>query len=176
VLEGGNLEQAELYLNYALELDPDLGLAHYNLGLVRYQRSDLDRAIDSFRAAQRHSPAAPEPSYYLGTIYLQQGETRRAEAAFDRALDRNPNYIEARYQLGIVHLSNGDLDDALAEFRQIRELAPDYANAYYGAGLVFLSQGQPEEAREVLAYAERLYRDRGQTEWAQRARALLDEL
>ena len=48
LLEGNNLKLAQDYLNQALKLNPNLGFAHYNMGLVKKQEKNWSSAIASF--------------------------------------------------------------------------------------------------------------------------------
>src|SRR5207249_5792171 len=40
---------ARVELEHVLSVQPDLGQAHYSLGVVRYARGDLDGAIEEFQ-------------------------------------------------------------------------------------------------------------------------------
>jgi tetratricopeptide (TPR) repeat protein len=102
--EGGNLDQALAYLERAIEIQPDLGNAYYNLGLVQLGSGDLVGAEASLQQAAALTPA-PEPHFHLGRLYLQQRQFPAAIAAFESALERFPNYVEAHYNLGVARYS-----------------------------------------------------------------------
>jgi tetratricopeptide (TPR) repeat protein len=54
------LDEAETYLQLALQARPDDGRVHYNLGLLYKLRGDHRRAIDHFGAAHELAPALRE--------------------------------------------------------------------------------------------------------------------
>jgi len=62
---------AKDYLSRALELNPNLGFAHYNMGLIREEEKNWSSAIASFAKAKLISQTAPKPAYHLGVCYLQ---------------------------------------------------------------------------------------------------------
>lgn len=73
MLEGNNLPLAIDYLKTALQLDPKLGFAHYNLGLARQLQKDWQQAIASFQKAIIYSPNSAEPVYHWGTAIYNKG-------------------------------------------------------------------------------------------------------
>jgi tetratricopeptide (TPR) repeat protein len=95
LLEGNNLELAKDYLNQALKLNPNLGFAHYNMGLVKKQEKNWSSALASFQKARTMSQNAPEPAYHLGVCYLQQGKVEQAKAAFNEAMENVKNQVIA---------------------------------------------------------------------------------
>jgi tetratricopeptide (TPR) repeat protein len=153
-----------------------LGLAHYNLGLVLVKEKKIEQAIASFQRAKQLSPNAPEPSFHLGLAYLQQGKIEEAEKAFENAIELNPNYAEAQYNLGTILFDRGNNEAALDAFRKATAANPYYANAYYAAGLVFVRQKRYQQAKPVLQYAQQLYTDQKQKEWAAYAAKLLETI
>ena len=175
MLEGNNPKLAEDYLQQALKLDSKLGLAHYNLGLVKEQQQDWEDAIASYKKAMKYSSKAPEPAYHLGLIYLQQGKVDQATESFRKALKINPNYPEAHYNIGSILFNKGKLQEALVAFRKSAQANSNYPNAYYGAGLVFVQLRQYLDAQQVLQYAKDLYTTQGNTQWATNADQLLQQ-
>jgi tetratricopeptide (TPR) repeat protein len=109
-------------------------------------------------------------------LYLQQRQPKQAADAFQKALAMNPNYPEAHYSLGTVWYGSGNLDEALKAFRRSAESNPNYPNAYYGAGLVFLHQGKYADAQRVLQYARDLFNAQRNTQWANSAAQLLQQV
>ncbi|MGB7520308.1 MAG: tetratricopeptide repeat protein [Spirulinaceae cyanobacterium] len=176
LLEGKNFPQAKEYLTIALQQDPEMGLAHYNLGLVLVQLGEIEPAVTSFRNAAQYSHNAPEPYYYLGQIYLQQKQTKAAKDALQKAIQINPNYADAHYNLGGIYFAEENLEAALNSFRKVTENNPSYAGAYYAAGLIFIRQGRYDEARQVIEYARDLYTNQNNQQWANKARELLAKI
>lgn len=74
-------EQAEPHLRRALELDPNLRLAHLDLGILLAGRNDSEAATH-LRAAIRLDPSKPDAHYRLGRLWLSLGRQADADAEF----------------------------------------------------------------------------------------------
>jgi tetratricopeptide (TPR) repeat protein len=68
----------EAQLETAIELDPGLGNAHLQLGILRSQRHDDAGAILAFQKAIETTPLPDEAHYRLAAIYRRKGEREKA--------------------------------------------------------------------------------------------------
>jgi tetratricopeptide (TPR) repeat protein len=66
--------EAEAHLREAVRLDPNLALAHFQLGNILEDTGRTDEAIREFQAAARLDPAYAEPHYALARIYRKLGD------------------------------------------------------------------------------------------------------
>ena len=77
--------KAEHFFTVALQLDPGLASAHYQLGLLASQRRDWTRAQACFDAALASDPRAPDPWFWRalakGEQHDRAGERRDLEQA-----------------------------------------------------------------------------------------------
>ncbi len=55
--QSGRLDQAAWYLEQAIDADPSVAEAHYNLGVVRRRQGRTPEAIDAWTQATRANPA-----------------------------------------------------------------------------------------------------------------------
>jgi len=78
----GRLEEAELNLKEALQSDPKLPRAHYQMGLLLEKQKKDAEAIQELRQAAALNPAYAEPYYALGKIYQRMGDRQQAEQAW----------------------------------------------------------------------------------------------
>ncbi len=78
------LDRAEALLLEALGHDSNAALAHYWLGLLREQRSDLRGAMRSLAAAAERAPSDHRPHYALARIYRRIGDRVKAGEAVRR--------------------------------------------------------------------------------------------
>jgi tetratricopeptide (TPR) repeat protein len=78
---GNNAALIESELKRALEIDPQLGPAHLQLGILYSQRNDYPHAISSFQKAIHLTPLPAEAHYRLAQVYEHTGaaEQRRNE-------------------------------------------------------------------------------------------------
>jgi tetratricopeptide (TPR) repeat protein len=82
--------EAEADFQYALKLNRRQWLAHYGLGMVRFQDGDYLAAVDRFTEALRHPDAGKKPEiwYYRAIALHAQNDDERAYEDIDRAIDR----------------------------------------------------------------------------------------
>ncbi len=73
--ELGNIKDAYLDINEALELDPRCVLAICSLGNIQQQEGKYKDAIQSFKKATTIEPNQPDAYFYLYQIYLELKET-----------------------------------------------------------------------------------------------------
>ncbi len=79
----GNFEQVERLLQKAIELDPHLGGAYLQLGILYSERKDLPKAIDAYQKAIENTPLPAEAHFRLAEAYRQSGEKLKARQEID---------------------------------------------------------------------------------------------
>lgn len=80
----GDLEQALPALRRALELDPKLAEAHFELGNIHSQQGRQEEAIAAYQAAVKINPEYAQAYHRLGQAYSRAGRKAEAEAALSR--------------------------------------------------------------------------------------------
>ncbi len=83
----GDLEGAIDLFNLAIEADPSLAIAHYNLGTAHRARGYLDEAIAAYREAIALNPSYAEAHQNLGVALFKLGQVPEALAAFRQAIE-----------------------------------------------------------------------------------------
>jgi Flp pilus assembly protein TadD len=94
--EGQREEQKKLYMK-ALELDPSLGQAYNNLGLLYLEDGDYGEAVRLLREAVKRMPGDPVPRFNLGYAYELVGRLESAEEHYEGAAKLSgddPDYLE----------------------------------------------------------------------------------
>jgi tetratricopeptide (TPR) repeat protein len=71
--------QSESLLNKAVRLDPKLGVAYLQLGILYAARRDFPKAIADYQQASEVSPELEEAHYRLADAYRRIGQTTKAE-------------------------------------------------------------------------------------------------
>jgi tetratricopeptide (TPR) repeat protein len=74
-----NSQQAEALLNKSLAIDPELGEAYLQLGILYAAQGTPDRAIAAYQKATEVTASLSEPHYRLSQLYRRTGETDKAE-------------------------------------------------------------------------------------------------
>jgi tetratricopeptide (TPR) repeat protein len=100
IKQGGRPEQwnlAETELKRAIELDPHLGDAYLQLGIVYSQREDFPAAVSALQKAVENTPSPDDAHYRLAQIYRRMGETEKAQteiALFKRLAEQRDEQAE----------------------------------------------------------------------------------
>jgi Flp pilus assembly protein TadD len=125
----GELPQAIVHLERALQIGPDDALTRYNLGTAYASVGMSPHAIAQFRRAIEVQPDFAEAYNNLGVLVQAQGDLAEATRLYRRAVELYPDYPEAHNNLGVMLQAQGQIDEAIAHFRRAVELRPDYALA-----------------------------------------------
>jgi tetratricopeptide (TPR) repeat protein len=78
------LQQAETLLEKAVSIDPKLGEAYLQLGILHSERGNLEQAIRDYQRAIEANAEIGEAHYRLGSAYRRIGEESKAEQEFQR--------------------------------------------------------------------------------------------
>ena len=122
-LEDGEEEQAEVHLDQALALDPNMPAVLNNLAWALFHSDPprTDRALSLVNQAIQLVPNHPECRATRGVILLAQGEPRKAITDLELALGRFPQREDLHAALADAYELVGDSELA-AEHRKL--LAP----------------------------------------------------
>src|SRR5262249_34918920 len=83
-MRSDNEKAAEGHLRRAVALDPDMRLAHLDLGILLSRRNDSDAAARHFREAIRIDPSKSDAHYRLGRLLNSIGREQEAKVEFDQ--------------------------------------------------------------------------------------------
>ena len=72
--------QVKSLLEKAVSLDPKLGLAYLQLGILYSEQRDFAKAISAYRRAIESAPQMEQAHYRLAQAYRQSGESSKAQA------------------------------------------------------------------------------------------------
>jgi len=74
-LKNGNQAEAELLLRKSLQLEKDVRISHYDLGVICAQKKQGAEAAEHFQAAIALDPKSVDAYYQLAMVYRQMGQT-----------------------------------------------------------------------------------------------------
>jgi tetratricopeptide (TPR) repeat protein len=120
--EKGDLNCAVAAFKQALQLEPRLAEAHFDLGLVRQSQQQPAAAISEFRLALKYDPALLEAHCALGASLE---DPTQAEDEFRKALAVNPQLVCALDGMAQVLVKQRRYDAAIDEWRQALKIQPD---------------------------------------------------
>ena len=126
--------------------NPSCWMAYNNLGVLQFQKGDVDEAILKYKQSLRLNPDYPEARYNLGSALLQQGEVEGATKECERAIELQPNDPDAHVILGNAFMAKQDLDRAINEYQRALALRPEDGNAHYNLGVGLRQKGEIDRA------------------------------
>ncbi len=107
----GQLDDAVMLYEQAIELDPTNKYAHFNVGQIAHTRDDLTTAIDRYQDALAIDPAYGPALYNLGLAFSGTGKTTEAIATLRKAEEANPEDAKVLFNLGKLLLADGKADE-----------------------------------------------------------------
>jgi tetratricopeptide (TPR) repeat protein len=116
--QAGDLEGAESLFLRAIELNPDLADAHFNLAIVYQKRDNLDAAIAAMRRVVQLRPDDFEGQMRLGAWLFERGRYPEACEAYERAATLRMDSREAWLKLAQAYEAAGKAKAAVGAYRQ----------------------------------------------------------
>jgi tetratricopeptide (TPR) repeat protein len=146
--------QAAMYGNIetlwrtTLSRNPSCWMAHNNLGIVLFEKGQLDDAIAHYRTTLQMQPDFWDADYNLGTALLGKGQVDEAIFYCDKAVRMQPNDPDAQVALANALLQKRRIDEAIVHYEKAVAMRPDYFLARYGLGHSLLEKGNLDAAIE----------------------------
>jgi tetratricopeptide (TPR) repeat protein len=136
--------------------NPSCWMAYNNLGVLQFQKGNVDDAIRKYKQSLQLNPDYPEARYNLGGALLQQGEVEAAIKECEIALKLQPNDPDAHVILGNAFMAKQDLDRAINEYARALTLRPEDSNAHYNLGVALQQKGEIDPAAREFEKAREL--------------------
>ena len=130
----------------ALRLEPDLAVAHLDLGIALLHQGDTKGAIAEYREVVRLDPEDAYACYRVGQLLGAEGDQEGALAAYTEAVRRKPDEAWFHTELAGLLEKKGDLDGAIAQAREGTRIAPDNAGGHFVLAKILRMKGDDEEA------------------------------
>jgi tetratricopeptide (TPR) repeat protein len=135
-------------LKKALELDPNLAIAHLRLGdLYCYGLLDLKAADKEFRMAQLLNPSDPQMTNTEFLIAV--GRFEEALAVSQRQIDSDPFNVFLYGRNAMAIYFNGQIQEALKTSDNYLTRSNYHANTIYGASRVYLWSGEYQKVVQL---------------------------
>ncbi len=136
-----------------LARNPQCWMADTNLGLVLFQKGQIDDAIVHYRSALKMQPDFWDAEYNLGTALLAKGRVDEAIFHCERAVAMRPTDPDAQVCLGNALAQKGRIDEAIAHYQKAMMSRPDDFFARYGLGHALLEKGELDGAIQACRVA-----------------------
>jgi len=143
-----DFEAAERVLKRAIEINPNLTLAHYDLAWV-YEVLGPEREEEALAAGDRTRELSPLSSYMLGGLAWQYMNACRYEEALSlarEAIRLDPEHPAGWASLGFTYTQLGRFDEAIDAHRRLEGTVWSWF-----IGATYAAAGLEDKAREVAA-------------------------
>jgi protein O-mannosyl-transferase len=151
--QAGAYSDIETLWRTTLARNPECWMADTNLGLVLFQKGQIDDAIAYYRSALQMQPDWWDAEYNLGTALLRKGHVDEAIFHCERAVAMRPTDPDAQVSLGDALAKKGRIDDAISHFQKAITARPDHFLARYSLGNALLEKGELGSAIQVCRAA-----------------------
>jgi len=143
--------QAQGEFATAVEINPNLAVAHLHLGLAMLARDDKDGTTELMQAAQL-APQDITIALELGKALAADGKDEQAIPVFQHALDLEPGSTAASYQLALALQRSNRAQEAIVLLKKVVAAEPNNAEAMINLGMAFC---QAQDAKDAVPVLER---------------------
>jgi tetratricopeptide (TPR) repeat protein len=147
---------AQEFARKALELDPQLPLAHALLGEVALAGEHLDVAIAEFEKERVRNPLDGSVYDRLGDAYTRAGDYTKAQQALQQALLLEPNSTGPYILLGKVLLKRQDPVGAVMYLERAELMDPTNYMTHSLLGQTYRALGRTEDASRETQMAQKI--------------------
>ena len=119
------LDTAETNLKKALELDPMLLEANFNLGRVYFDKKDFNSAINYLQKTIELDNNFTAGYYYLAEAFKLRGNIFKAIENYENSLKKDLYFVEGRIPLLNIYLQNKEYQNTYKQINRIKCVAPD---------------------------------------------------
>jgi tetratricopeptide (TPR) repeat protein len=132
-----------------IHLTPDVGRAHFEMGIVLQELQLHREAIESFQRASQCGVVDALLRFNWGVSAAALGQYGDAIEQYRRALDLSPSLCQAQGNLGSILIETGQVDEAIPWLQRAAEGQPSAIHLYNLADALF-EVGRLAEAERVL--------------------------
>jgi len=139
----------------AINIEPKMYIANYNLGNAYHKKGKLEKAYRSYENVLKIQQDFAPAWLNAGTIMLKTKQFGQALYAFNQAIKYDPNYSEAYYNKGYLKLIEGDKQTAQKLFSKSIEHNPYFLPAYRNRGVLLMEMNKYRRAIKDFNHAIR---------------------
>jgi len=144
-----DIKGAEEYYKRAIELDPNLALAHFWYGFFLTSRGVFKQGIAEMKQALRLDPLSPMIMGQIGLGHGLAGQYDSAYAYYDRAAEIDSNTALIYWGEPNIYLRQGKFNEAIELAK--KGVARGIPSSLEMLAVAYALSGQTEKARESLS-------------------------
>ncbi len=146
----GNYEEARVFFEKALKLNPKNDAAFYELAKIAQQSKDFLSASKNIQKAIEISPKNPYYLKYKSKLLAYNGEYEEAAKIYNQLAQDNPKKYDYLFEEAYLYILNGDFKKALNIYNSIENevgIQPDIATQKIK---IYEAIGEPNKAEQEL--------------------------
>jgi tetratricopeptide (TPR) repeat protein len=157
MLRHANLpELAAVQAQKALDIAPNLPLAHFMLGEIALFKSNIDLAITELEAERRINPDYAPIYDRLGDAYLHVGRLEEAQQALIKAIAMDTSMTGSFTKMGKLLLRRQDTRTAIMYLKHAEKMDPEDSTIHTLLSQAYHRTGQDEEAKQENDLASKI--------------------
>ena len=145
----GQLDQAVLAFQNAINIKPDYATAYNNMGNALKDQGKHEEAIEAYSKALSIKPDFAEVYYNMGIALKDYGKEEEAIEAYSKAINIQPDYAAAHFNMGLALKAQGKIQEAIEAYSKAISIDPNDPESYNNIGIALKDQGKEEEAIEA---------------------------
>jgi predicted Zn-dependent protease len=150
-------EMAATQAQKALELTPNLPLAHFLLGEIYLLKSDVDHATAEFEQERRINPGYAPVYDRLGDVYTRVDKLQEAQEALTKAIALDTSSTGPFIQMGKVLLRRQDPVTSIMYLKHAEKMDPGNFVTHTLLSQAYHKVGQDEDARREVELASKIH-------------------
>ena len=164
-----SVRQEKVWLNseslwrQTLAVNPEVAVAHSNLGAILTGEGKSAEAFRHYREAVRIDPASSSANNNLGSAYAALKQHDEAVKYYEAALRIQPDLLQAHFNLALSLMAQGRLDDAILHYREALKIDPNDSRTHADLSMPLMLQKKYDEALAHCREALRLKPDDAET-------------
>jgi protein O-mannosyl-transferase len=109
--------------SWVIQKQPNVAIAHYNLGQHLRSKGDLEGAGQSWRRASQLEPSFSWPLNQLGALAMLQGKTDEARRFYEQAIQVNARDAAAQFNYATLLADEGHVEEARRHYEIFLKVA-----------------------------------------------------
>ncbi|KUK70782.1 MAG: TPR repeat-containing protein [Methanomicrobiales archaeon 53_19] len=144
----GRFDEAVVYYDQVLSLDPEAPSVWYNRGVALRNLGRYSEAVASYDHALSLAPDDPGTWYNRGVALRNLGRYSEAVDSYDRALALDSDDADTWHNRGVALRKLGRYDDAVTSFDRALSLNQEDVDIWYNRGVALRKLSRYEDALE----------------------------
>ncbi len=143
-----DMNTAEREFRSALEIDPNLALAHLKLGEIRVFQNQWDAAQSAILEARKQAASLTEADQYRVEAFLARvfGKPFEERVQFQKLIGLQPYNKDNLYELAESYFHTADVEEAISKYQDALSLDGNFDRAYNHLAYCYSWKGEHEKA------------------------------